>query len=350
MAKYSATDFTDPLVQTLGVLSNYTPFVEVYHKDTYGSIMEAMGIKSLDEFGWQDDKQTKPWVVKWIGWAFRNARVPSNGDPALTVSMGRGRWALTPEGVDHARRIAAITEERVLDDHEEENELDEIVREVTSFVSFASLVKAYETNKYVPTLRARADSEYLASILTLRDALTQKGFKVFPEKLDFETLGETATNDPKFAEISPFGKISDLGSGVPVPVTSSDLEYHPDPYIVVLAIDKTPCFGSFKARSTVCGSCPLQRVCLNKVRSNLAEIAKGFESRLTRGLPLIEEPEPEPKIQAPVRDPAWDLHNRDSSAVNAGSETVCYRCGKMIHKGEKAQWHRTAGLYHDGCK
>lgn len=94
----SATDFRDPLLRALEDLAGSKPNRPVNLKDTYEPICQEMGIR-LAQFGQQKNTGVN-WVEKWIQWAFRNLR-----KEGLGVSAGRGKWALTPQGVRVAGEI-----------------------------------------------------------------------------------------------------------------------------------------------------------------------------------------------------------------------------------------------------
>jgi hypothetical protein len=83
----------------LGQKTNFTPGTQVYFKDTYQEIIDAMGI-DLDEFGVQGSTG-KPWVHQWIGFAFKSLK----NDNGLCAQNMKGRWELTEAGCLEARRL-----------------------------------------------------------------------------------------------------------------------------------------------------------------------------------------------------------------------------------------------------
>lgn len=343
--KLSASDFTDPLIRTLGELTGFQADKWVPFEDTFQPIMDRMGIESLDQYGYQDRVEKKrPWVPRWIGFAFRNARVVSDdgNTPALTHQVGRGKWALTDAGVQRARELAGIETVTVADEDclyidVDDPKLDAAVVANSAFSSFSELVKNMETHGYVPTLRAEYGEARWNDINLIRDALILRGLQVHPDTLPI----------PEPLEVSK------LGLGVQLPLPAQDLLYHEDPYIVALAAEQTQCFGAFSPRSNVCERCPLQRSCLNVVRGKLVELAQGFRSKAEQ---VTEKEETEAVLQAAYethhvkRDPAWDRHNAESITNTTGSECVCYRCNETISKGVKAYWHRPSGsMFHEEC-
>lgn len=99
---FTANDFRSPLLRVLGKLTNFQPNVEVAAVDTYDEVMALMGITSLDEYG-NNEASGQPLVLKWIQWAHKNCRKVGLTDaPPKT----RGKWMLTAEGVQEARKAA----------------------------------------------------------------------------------------------------------------------------------------------------------------------------------------------------------------------------------------------------
>jgi len=359
--KLTAADFTDPLIRVLGEMTGFQAGVPVDMKDTFRPIMDLMGIDSIEAHGFQEPKTKKrPYVSRWITWAYRQARVPSDdGGPGLTLLGGRGQWGLTPEGAQKARELSGATETQTMTpvaealaeaiiDADVELELDLAVRLISAFNSFGELIEATKGDKYTPTLTASqgiSQDSYNAIVL-IREALTSRGIPVFPEVL--RPFVETV--------IDKDGTY--LGDGVQLPIPE-ELSYHHDPYIVSLASEQTQCFGSFSPRSNVCGRCPLQGACLNVVRGKLAELAKGFTHRLQMGDVAEVEEDTDAILAAAFadddkpkeRDPEWEVVNKSASQIKAGADGKCYRCGGGIRKGSKAWWSRTpnTGLYHEEC-
>jgi hypothetical protein len=354
--KLSASNFTDPLIQVLGKLSGYQAGTPISHKDTYAPIMELMGIKTVEEHGFQDPNTKKrPFVTRWISWAYRNARVPSNDgtDPAWTVTGARGKWALTADGVARARQLNGEEAEVVQADDvalamamvEEDTRmhLDAATRAVSAFDCFDALVEDMTNTGYIPTLKAYPGDDNFNDISMIRDALTARKLEVFPEALPTEPRPEPL--------------VGDLGDGIQI-MAHNGACYHTDPYIVALASSQTQCFGSFSPRSGVCGRCPLQGACLNVVRGKLAELARGFQAKLVEPAVADDVDEDDDvdallaatlSTETPEDRAQWDQENKDAAQIKAASDSKCYRCGDEIAKGTKAWWHRDKGLFHDEC-
>jgi len=92
--------FRDPVVKALGDLSGMKPNVAVDHKSVYNAICNAMGV-TIDHYGHQSGSGS-PWIERWTQWAFKDL---TETTPPLTVSMGKGKWALTVDGVAKARSL-----------------------------------------------------------------------------------------------------------------------------------------------------------------------------------------------------------------------------------------------------
>jgi hypothetical protein len=129
--EYSAKDFREPLLWTLGALTDFTPFRAVRLTETYGPICELKKIKA-DDFG---QLEGKPAVHQWIQWAYRdlkNQGYASSQDSA-GIGLRRGWWALTQKGVDKAREHSGVDPEDKEPEPEtvEEEKVEEVVGEET---------------------------------------------------------------------------------------------------------------------------------------------------------------------------------------------------------------------------
>ena len=98
--KKGAKQFRDPLVKVLGELSGMRPNQEVEINAVYSAVCMEMGI-TIDQFGNQGDSGS-PWVERWCQWSFKDM---TETKPPLTVRMGKGKWALTPQGVSKAQSL-----------------------------------------------------------------------------------------------------------------------------------------------------------------------------------------------------------------------------------------------------
>jgi len=102
----SGSDFKDPLLITLGRLSDFRAGVAVFHKDTYAPICTLMEIEE-GRYGTQDGTNAL-WVHRWVGDAMKALK----GDGLTEQGAKRGRWQLSEEGLQAALRLA---EERGLE-------------------------------------------------------------------------------------------------------------------------------------------------------------------------------------------------------------------------------------------
>jgi hypothetical protein len=97
----TAKTFEEPLLRALATLSDHTAGAAVKAEDTYGLVFEALGIQE-DTYGVNEPTGT-PQTIKWVQWAFKRLR-----DLGLGILVGRGRWALTAEGVRKVRALAPV--------------------------------------------------------------------------------------------------------------------------------------------------------------------------------------------------------------------------------------------------
>lgn len=95
---YSAKDFKDPLIRTLGELTGFTPGKAVEATEVYPRVAAKMSIER-NAFGIADGTDILR-VDRWIQFAFRDLCVEKKGKRA-----GKGKWALTGDGIGLAKRL-----------------------------------------------------------------------------------------------------------------------------------------------------------------------------------------------------------------------------------------------------
>lgn len=98
----TASDFYAPLLHTLAYLTGYQANTPVPMADAIDHVLSLMGIEDRGDLKGGRSKNSRH-----VQWAFRNQREGycRKGESPKTVSMGRGLWALTEEGVARARAI-----------------------------------------------------------------------------------------------------------------------------------------------------------------------------------------------------------------------------------------------------
>jgi hypothetical protein len=96
--KISAKNFQEPLLRVLGEKGDLRPNRPVYYKDAYTAVCEVMSLQT-DDYGAQENTGIL-WVERWIQWAFKALK-----GKGLCAAAGRGKWALTPLGVQKARSL-----------------------------------------------------------------------------------------------------------------------------------------------------------------------------------------------------------------------------------------------------
>ena len=113
--KMSAKQFREPLLKVLGNLTKHTADTEVNFERTYKPIFKIMGITKPEDFG-IETSSGKPWPERWVQAAF--TQLVKKGQAARA---GRGKWALTHDGVTTASKLNAH-DGTVLDEPEEDVE------------------------------------------------------------------------------------------------------------------------------------------------------------------------------------------------------------------------------------
>jgi hypothetical protein len=59
----------------------------------------------------------------------------------------------------------------------------------------------------------------------------------------------------------------------PVTVGAVDAYYDEDEYLLALAVEQTPCFGTYSARAEACGGCPVRGACMGMLATRMAQVA-----------------------------------------------------------------------------
>ncbi len=182
-----------------------------------------------------------------------------------------------------------------------------------------------------------------------------------------------------------------------------DIVYE-DEYLLALAVEQTPCFGTYSARAEACGGCPVRGACMGMLATRMAQVAatlakqdaervvreaqqaearkveearKADESRkaaeraavdsilgtpapATVGTPTptfttnfgtvttgkttpVPAPAPTP---APAPEAATTVKFTEITAAFPG---VCSACRLKIDKGNLVRYVSGKGMYHPGC-
>lgn len=97
----TATRLFDPVVAAIAIETNYQAGVAANQKAVEARVMSS-GELTPEELANTDEKV----IRRKIGFAFRNQRQEHCGSRiALTLPLGRGKWALTEAGVERAREL-----------------------------------------------------------------------------------------------------------------------------------------------------------------------------------------------------------------------------------------------------
>lgn len=145
--EYAGSDFVDPLLKSLGILTGLTAFKPVNLKETYPGILAEMEMAE-DDFG-----HLSAQVRVWIQEAFKTLK--RNGLGTSKDSNGtkfkRGSWALTPGGVRQAKDLIS-DDEAEYEIPAEENLVPTLA--VESNEDKGSEPKMYHPDPYIRSLAA----------------------------------------------------------------------------------------------------------------------------------------------------------------------------------------------------
>jgi hypothetical protein len=131
-------------------------------------------------------------------------------------------------------------------------------------------------------------------------------------------------------------------------------QYHGDAYIRSLAIEQTPCFGSYSSRASVCGTCPLAQECEARMFLEKSLLAEGLEGQETNPN-KVSRPENESiddliasfdKESSQTATPTPEVGKSKSKAHR---DSLCIKCNKTISKGDSCFWVKNQGLMHLAC-
>lgn len=198
---------------------------------------------------------------------------------------------------------------------------------------------------------------------------------------------------PAPAPVKPVG-VAWLPPVVEAPV---DAYYEGDEYLLALAVEQTPCFGTYSTRAEACGSCPIAGACSNMLVTRMAAVAvtlakrdeeahkaaearKVEEARLAAfrkeeerkeeerkavesilGTPPAPAPAPSapattfpaftPAPSAPVAAPAAPVSAEPVkyTEITAAFPGVCSGCKGKIGKGDTVRYVSGKGMYHPAC-
>lgn len=143
----SGKDFQAPLLAALHALTGGKPAAVVKYRDTYGPIIQAMGIASLDTHGHNPDGKER--VAQWIQYAHKNLK-----RTGLVLDMGRGQWALTPKGADEASKLTPVPLGAKASDATLISVADPAPSSVSTPVSQNSEQGSYHPDAYIRTVAA----------------------------------------------------------------------------------------------------------------------------------------------------------------------------------------------------
>lgn len=106
----SASSFQDPLLRVLLDLTGSRAGIPVKASDTYEPVMALMGITDINAHGTYAPTGV-PQVQRWIQDASTNLRRTGQ-----TEGKGRGKWALTKDGLEAATHLSIVAGDAEADD------------------------------------------------------------------------------------------------------------------------------------------------------------------------------------------------------------------------------------------
>lgn len=368
IAEISAINFHDPLLLALGDLTGFVEGKIVRARDVYLPTMERAGVESMDAYGYMDsNNRKKPWVKRWIQMAHRDQRGDRDGHPAYTKSGGRGKYALTKEGVKRARKLRVL-----FDNVPKSMYIDDAVHiddEDYGALAEASPIDRLKLDRLV-SIYGDADPE---------DAVEAEPSEPVEPKASwademlgsFNKLKEPSADPEEEVEEEPpapepgDGALQELGEGVQLPEPNK-APISTDPYIVGLYIERTKCFGSWNPRSSICDNCPLAQACLRKVQQKLSQIASDLDNgtlSVQNRLPGIDD-DVEAAEAANVEADEGDKGLREErveefrsllkqgttpTSFLAPTECFCELCGEKIPEATSGVFIASYGPMHKSC-
>jgi hypothetical protein len=145
---------------------------------------------------------------------------------------------------------------------------------------------------------------------------------------------------------------------LPPVVATGDPSYL-DGYLLGLAVEQTPCFGTYSARAEACAGCPIAGACAEMLVTRLSQLSLSL-----RISPPVAAPAPAPVVEAPPAPPAAPPVEAPVAAppveappvtplkgveISAAIPVICSKCRVRIQRGEKCMYIAGQGVYHPGC-
>lgn len=118
--RLTASLFYDPVVYLLGVASGFKPYVGVPHEDIRDDVLRLAGVEIGDQENRARDtcSELRDGLYRRVHFAWRNQRNGYCGHRvaycARPIDGARGQWALTHEGVRHAKQIRSKYEGKIV--------------------------------------------------------------------------------------------------------------------------------------------------------------------------------------------------------------------------------------------
>lgn len=286
-----AKDFAEPLLISLYELSNGEADKFVSFKETHAPTCARLGV-DIHQYGYGQNK--RPQTIVWIGWAFTKYL----RDAGLGKLKGRGKWALTDEGVARAKAFIAM-----------------------------DTTDTTDTPIEIPTIMAKVEDDTEPLVQTVGISLA-----VGPVS---KTETHTYHTDPyirslAIAETKCFGYFASRSPVCPT------------------------CGLGGACRNKISAE-------MSSLAQTLAEEDQAAARAAAEAAALpVAEPAPQPTAPpvvtpspAPTNTGTWD--NSEAEIIVAHVAARCYRCSEPIEGGTEVYWikdkgDRKGGLFHKECR
>lgn len=306
----TAKSFRDPLLMVLGELTQYKAGEDVPFEKTYEPIFKRLGITDRTICGATDIGI--PWTERWIQFAFKDLC-----DKGLGARLGRGKWMLTPSGVQ-----ASLT------------------------LNGATMIAA----PAAPPAPVPVPDVTVAPVNPTPAAVPVQAAPVPVTAAGLALVISTANPDP----------------------------YHEDEYIRGLAAKDHPCLGAYSDQAPTCRGCGIMNGCMNAVSVALSRMAIDLHAEdlrqaggpvasiqdQTAGLRQVPPNPVSPGVPPPApnslnsNNPSLDwVKTAQAQKITAAVPNKCPLCELSLDKGASAVWCHLPGavkgkgsaMFHESC-
>jgi len=225
-----------------------------------------------------------------------------------------------------------------------------------------------------------------------------------PVVVEAAPVAPVVVEAPAPVVVAPVAPVKPVSAGVSwLPPESGngtvDAYYEGDEYLLSLAVEQTPCFGTYSPRAEACGSCPISGACMNMLVTRMAAVAATLAKRDEEALKAAEArkveearlavlrkeeerkaeerkvvdsilgtPAPAPVFNttstgktptfdtftpvsapAPAPTPVAPTAQVKYTEITAAFPGVCSACKGKVTKGDTVRYVSGKGMYHPSC-